>query len=341
MKYTNYRSFEKHLEESAPSHFTPIYMLIDKDPFSRKVATDKLIDLLLQDKTSRELCLKQFQGEELSLQALMSEIDSFAFFSQQRIFLIHNSEKITKPQLEKLEPYFSRLPKQTYLILSCNALSTTTNFYKKVEKAGVIVDIAEEKPWEKEKNLQGWLITEAASNQKSLDPQASLTLVKQIGLDKSLLQQELNKLICYIGERNTITMADITAISISLPLDTIWQLGESIFRKETMEALRISKAMLDEGSAFLSVLRQIRTQFQTELEVGCILAAGGHGEEISQRFPYMKGHILSRHMQMAQSYGVKKLKEGILQIDAAELKAKNSQVDPHLLNELLMVHLTT
>lgn len=341
MKYSNYRSFEKHLEEAAPHHFASLYTLIDKDSFSRKAALDKLLEILLTGIGNRELCLKQLQGESLSIQEFSSELNSLAFFSERRIFLIHNCEKISKSLIEKLEPYFNHLPRQTYLILSFSTLASNTNLYKKLEKQGIILDIAEEKPWEKEKSLQTWLIAEAATQRKSIDPQASQILIKQIGADKALLQQELNKLICYVGERDSITLKDISAISTGIPSDNIWQLGEAIFKKEASEALRISRGILEEGAALLSLLRQIRTQFQTELEVGCILARGGNGEDVSRRFPYMKGGILNRHLQMAQSYGVAKLKEGILQIDAAELKAKNSASDPQLLSELLMIRLTS
>jgi DNA polymerase-3 subunit delta len=341
MKYTNLRAFEKHLEESAPNHFTPLYMLLDKDSFSRKAASDKLIEALLKGEKKRELSQTQFQADEQSIHEILSELDSPGFFAQRRVILINQAEKLTKASLEKLDPYFAKLPPQTYLILSCNALSASTNFYKKIEKAGVILDIAEEKPWEKEKTLQSWVITEAANQKKTIDPQASLSLVKQIGTDKSLLLQELNKLICYVGDRPSISIQDVDAICISIPLENIWQLGEAIFKRDAASALRISKAMLDEGTPLLSLLRQIRNQFQTELEIGCILARGGSSEEITQQFPYMKGNILSRHIQTAQGYGIKKLKEGILLLDATELKAKNSLADLNLLNELLIVHLTS
>lgn len=339
MKYTNLRAFEKHLAEAAPNHFSSLYMLVDKDSFSRKSVAGKLLSSLLSSQKYPEHGQRLFNADENTVDEIVQELNSPGFFSEQRVILVNNAEKLTKGAVEKLEPYFTQPSLSTYLVLSCNSLSSATTFYKKVEKAGIILEIPEEKPWEKEKSMQAWAREQTALQNKQMDLQASQFLIKQIGTDTSLLQQELDKLVIYVGDKISIDMHDVAAICVSIPLETVWQLGEAIFKREAASALRISKALLEEGTPFLSLLRQIRNQFQTELEIGYILARGGSAEDVSKQFAYMKGTILTRHMQMAQSYGVKKLKEGLLLIDAAELKVKNSLADPNMLNELLIVKL--
>ena len=91
----------------------------------------------------------------------------------------------------------------------------------------------------------------------------------------------------------------------------------------------------------LSLLRQIRSQFQTDYQISCILAEGGGASEIAQNYPYMRGTILDKHIQTAKSYGKHKFKEGILALDETELKIKNSAADDNFLNELLILKLTS
>jgi|LakMenE01Jun11ns_1017448.scaffolds.fasta_scaffold9943071_2 DNA polymerase-3 subunit delta len=339
MKYTNLRAFEKHLEEASPLHFSSLYMILDKDPFSRKLIADKLISMILPEAKNRDLGRKIFEADKDSIDDILRELESPSFFSERRVIILNHAEKLSKASVEKLEPYFTHLPPSTYLVFSCSALSAVTNFYKKVEKAGVVLDIPEEKPWEKEKSLQSWMAAYSDLQNKSIDPQTCHYLTKQIGIDQALLQQELDKLICYIGEKSVISIQDAAAICISVPLETIWKLGEAIFKKDAPSAMRISKDILDEGTPFLAFLRQLRNQFQTELEIACILDRNGSPAEITEQFPYMKGNILSQHMQMARGYGLKKLKEGILFIDAAEFSAKKSVAETDIINELLITHL--
>ena len=55
----------------------------------------------------------------------------------------------------------------------------------------------------------------------------------------------------------------------------------------------------------------------------------------------MKGMILDRHIQNAQSYGMQRFKAGLLKIDEAELKFKSSAQSPDVLMETLIIKLAT
>lgn len=339
MKYSNLRAFEKHLIDASPSHLAPVYMILAKDPFVRRTAFAKLTDRLIADPKQRELALKVFDADQHHPAQIMEEFFSMGFFSKQKIIAIHNAEKLIKA-VDQFTPCFERPIQQTHVILCAPAVASNTNLYKRAEKAGVILELLEEKPWEKEKSMQEWVQIQASAQKKKLDAHTAQFLVKQMGTDQASLQQELEKLICYCGDRSEITIKDVSDICSSVNIETIWQLGEAIFQRNAATALKISKGMLEDGTAFLALLRQIRSQFETEFQIAAILAAGGQASDVTVLFPYMKGAILERHIQSAQRYGKQKLKEGLLLIDATELKTKNSIADADILNEWLIIKLT-
>ena len=269
------------------------------------------------------------------------ELQAFSLFSTRQIFAIMQGEKLKAKSKELLEKYFAKPNRSLYLILSAESLTTTTNFYKKAEKVGVILDLNQaEKPWEKEQRLVEWLKAYASSQGKKMDTPACQFLLQQLGTDQALLSQEIEKLVCYIGSRSEIVSKDISSICLSANLETGWQLGEAIFKKDSASALRISKALLRDGTVGIALLRQIRTQFQTEFQICSILASGGTAADVGSAFPYMKGNILNRHMQMAQGYGMDRFRQGLIQIDKTEVLAKNSSTDPELLVDLLLIKLT-
>jgi len=339
MKYTNQRAFEKHLQEASPQHLASVYMILSKEDFARKAATDHLLNVLLKEEKQRNLSVVTFDAQQVDLDAIVAELNARSFFSKRKVVLVSQAEKLIKSEHEKLDAFFSKPTPATTLVFTAPTVASNTNFFKKVEKAGIVLDIAEEKAWEKEKSLQSWAIHFAANAGKKLDPAAAQFLVKQTS-DQALLYQELEKLICYVGTKGEITQRDVSLLCSSTHVENIWQLGEALFKRDTATALRISKGMLDEGTAFLALLRQLRSQFQTDYQVSCILARGGTTQEISQQFPYMRDAILSKHIQTAKTYGKEKFKAGLLAIDETELKAKNSAADEDLLNELLITRLT-
>lgn len=341
MKYTNLRAFEKHIESAAPNHFSNLYLILSKDSYERKKACDHLTKMLIGKGNNPDLCLHIFDGEVHSIETILTELHSIGFFAKQRVIVVHNSDKLDKNATTKLENYFKSPSPSTYLVITAPTLNRATNFYKNGEKIGVMLDVPEEKPWEKEKSLQEWIHLEVGTKGKKIDPKACQCLLKQLGTDQNLLENELEKLCCYVGEREEITLRDIGAICSAVNIENGWQLGEAIFRKDVSSALRISKALLSDGTNLIALLRQIRSQFQTEYQISSLLSNGGTSQDVVQQFPYMKGQILERHLQMAQSYGMQKFKKGLLKIDETELSAKNSMQDPDFLAERLIITLTS
>lgn len=341
MKYDQMRPFEKHLEGAAPKHFSNLYLIISKDDGERKVATDTLLRFLLNGQSNRDLVLFTFDGDSSSTEEVLSELETVSFLTDKKVILIQNGDKLKKAAMEALQSYFSRPHRSHYLAITASAINRGSTFYKKAEKEGVILDVPEAKPWEKEKRCSDWIGQQAAALRKGISSQTCQYLVKQVGTDQLLLQQELNKLYCFVGDRPEITMHDVGTICVSVNMETVWQLGEALFRRDAAMALRIIQSQLASGVVFLVLLRQIRNQFQTEFQICSILASGGNPHDIAAEFPYMRGAILDRHIQMAQGYGMSRFKQAMLAIDQADINAKNSLIDTTLLAERLVIQLTS
>lgn len=339
MKYSHLGAFEKHLAGAAPIHFAPLYAILSKDDFNRRIAYEKLISHLLGNQASNPMSLSIYDDEKVNMDAVLHELNSGVFFSGKRVVVIHHAENFLKAATEKLLAYYERPNPSVYLVLTATSLSASTNFYKKSELIGVILEIPEEKAWEKEKSLKDWIEQKVASYGKQIEPSASQLLFKQIGTDQAILNQEIEKLVCYVGERSQLSTQDVYAVCIQMNVENVWQLGEAIFRRDPLVALRISLALLQEGTPLLMLLRQIRSQFQTDFQVCSILAQGGSGSEITKQFGYMRGQILDRHMQLSKNYGMQRFRKGMILIDEAELAAKNSATENSYLIERLITKL--
>lgn len=340
MKYDNLRAFEKHLEGAAPLHFSRHYLIMGKEEFECREAIDLVIKFLLPKENDREMALHVIDGAEAELNELMTDLHSQSMFVPTRVIWIQQADKLKKPIIEELEKYVSHIPRSQYLILSTTGIAKNTRFYKVAEKEGVVLEFAEVKPWEKEKKLTEWVGKQAAKVRKLISFQVCQALVKQVGTDAPTLNQELEKLFCYIGDRQEITLQDVANICTNHQVESIWQLGEALFRRDTATALKISHALLTDGQPLLPLLRQVRSQFNSEFHICTMLHQGKTGQDIQQEFPYMKGQILDRHIESARQYGLEAFRQGILAIDETEMRIKNSQIEEQLLAELLMIKLT-
>lgn len=337
MKYDNIRAFEKHLEGAK---FSPLYLILGSGHCERQEAIDLLLQALLPAPGQKELCLTQMDGSRVDEQELGNGLHSYSLFSKLKVIWIQQADKLKKAVQDNLVVYFNRPFPDQFLILSGESWQKNTTFYRTADKEGVILDFADLKPWEKEKYLIEWVNKKGAAERKIIHYPVCQFLVKRVGQDMSSLSQEIEKLVCYVGEKKEITQHDVESVCHNQSTETIWQLGESIFRRDPAAALPIAHSLLTEGEPLLVLLRQIRSQFQTEFQISLLLAQGKPPQDISSEFPYLKGQILERHIRQAREYGMDSLKRGLLALDEAELKAKNSDRDDKWIMELLIVRLT-
>lgn len=344
VKYNNFKSLEQHLEAtstSSPSKLSPLYLILGKDSFENKEIVQYLVGVLLPNSEMREFGLNIFDGVQLEETKLCEVLYTGSFFAKTQVVWIQQAEKLKKSTVESIEKYLNHPSPSLFLILSAGAWHKNTTFYKTVENIGVILDLAEMKPWEKEKRLVEWVNKKAAFERKIVPYPVALFLVKRTGLEWALLAQEFEKLMCYCCDKKEITREDVEAICPNQHIDSIWELGEAIFRRDSAAALLKSGAILMDGQPLLPLLRQIRSQFQTEYQISLLLEQGKQPQEITQAFPYMKGKILENHLQQARNYGVKAFKKGLLAIETAEMRIKNSSIEEKVILELLINHLTT
>lgn len=334
MKYDNIRLLESHLNEPNPSH-APFYFIIGKESHELQEA----VQLLLKKLSSNSLAISTFDASQLNESQLLNELESGSFFVDQRVIWIQQADKLKKTMQEHLEKYFLRPISSLYLIFSASTYGKQQQLYQVADQKGIILELPEIKPWEKEKKATEWVSKQATNERKTMSYQACQLLVKQIGIDYSLLSQEMEKLFNYCEEKKEISIQDVQAICSVLHCDSVFQLGEFIFKRETAKALQALQTLLMDGQVALPLLRQIRSQFQTTYQVALFIDQKKSAQEITKEFPYMKGQILDRQIQQAGAWSLQALCKGIIAIDKTEYQLKNSLANPHLLIELLIIQL--
>jgi len=334
MKFGNSRAFVKHLKEAAPDHFASVYLLITEDEYERQKLAKELCNSLLSGCPLDEHHLKRLDGSSHSVKELMQELGSFNFFAKKRVVLFENAQELKKEEASTLESYYAHPDPTVFLVLLSKGVNRATRFYKQTEKTGVILDIEAEKPWEKEATLTESVSTWFKNEGKKTTPGVAQALVKSVNNDQSMLFQEMEKILCFVGEREEVTFEDLNVIGSGQTAHTAWQLGDAIFSRKGREALEISNQLLNDGEQIMSLLRALRSQFQTRL-----LGATSPPEEVQSRYPYLRGQMLQKQIQQARQYGENSCRQGLLMIDEAELLAKNSGLPSQTILEKLIIQL--
>lgn len=331
MKYSTADALKKHLAAAAPDHLSPLYVVLGKDDFLRKEGVEVLKKTL---GSAAETIL--VEGTKCSSSDLSDLFESFSMFSPKRLVIVQDAQMLDKACQEAVLAVLARPNPKLFIVLEAVAIRANTQFYKALEKSGVVLQFPEEKPWEKEKRALSRVMEQFAKEAKRVTPDAAQLIIRTAGTDSSTLFQEVEKIILFVGEREEVGCEDVRAMVNNTAEQDIFQLRDALFSGRGADAFAIARKLLADPRLLLPVLRQLRTQVQMFAQM---LAHRGDISGIQQLYPWMRGTIFSRNWEVAKRLGIYKCREALLAIDGAEIKGKNSDMDPCLLFDLVIARI--
>ncbi len=282
--------------------------------------------------------IKSIDSESFNLDSFSQDVETLPFLSQKVALFLLRIEQLDKRAIDRISSYVEKPNDWTLLVLAGEGLNASSKLYKVCEKKGLLFHFKEKKPWDLEKELIDWLRNVAAKEGATLGSEAAKALIDHLGSDRALLISEIQKLICYIGNRSEITLSDIAAISCRVHKETLFQLGSAVLSKDLRKALAIMKILLEEEIPIYSLIPSLRVCFQQNLEILSYYKQGGY-PCVTASFPYLQGKFLEKKVQIAALFGEPALKKGLISITAMDLKSKNLKVSPQLLLERLLIQL--
>ena len=171
---------------------------------------------------------------------------------------------------------------------------------------------------------------------KHLSGDAVEHLLENVGLNLPGLEQEVEKLITYAGERREITLQDVHTLCAAQKSSTFWQMAEAIVWRDapskTDEALDLS--------GLLPLMAQLRTQLQHGLSLSVLLEKRTPPGEIAHYFPGVKPAALDKMLPICRARQSPFFKRALDLLFDIELMAKNSSFDPPLILDLFLTKIT-
>jgi DNA polymerase-3 subunit delta len=307
------------LKEAFPEHLSPIYLIVTPCSFERRQIAQKIFSLIAKKQLSY---LHVFDVQTTPVDQILGNLNTLSLFEEKEVVFFDGIEGL-KP-LTSLIHYVSHPHHTSFLILGASSIKPLADLYHKGKKEMVVLDLSEEKPWEKERRLHEWLVQEAKAQGKHLPSQVAVFLIEKVGSDMASLNQELEKLLCFAGDRPQISLSDAEAITFSLPHVNSWQLAEKvIWNKDT----RFVHDKLGDLSFFLLFIGQLRYHLQVGYKIAAFLAKQVPRSEIAHALSQLRPQVLDKYLSIVQEKKTAYFHQGLLALYEMELAAKSSSLN--------------
>ena len=291
-------------------------------------------DFLIQEKIGElksqisdlALNLHVIEAEEPDLEKIVTALHSTSLLGGKRLVIIKEID--LKDQVwNKLIPYLKDVSTDTQVVFWAKKADKCTKLYKFCQP----YEFKTFADWESDQ-VVAWIRRRVTVFNKNIEQQAAVELQQICGLRLRKLASEIDKLVTYIGDRQSITTHDVQTLASPGEI-SVFALTNALAAKNAKEALKSFEILYQNKTDLFRLLSLITAQYRIML--GC--RSSGNATQVAQILkanPYFVKRCLESSSRFSEAELSNNLKL-LLQTDLM-LKSGQSQLTTF---ELLLANL--
>jgi len=157
-------------------------------------------------------------------------------------------------------------PKGNTLFVTTDIVDKRKSLYKALSKKGLVVDCSVPKGGRKtDKEAQESVLADQMKeildrNEKTIDPDAFHAIRDLTGFDLRVFNQNIEKIVDFVGEKRTISVEDVDAVLSRTKVDPIYELTNAVAERDLHKSLFHVKSLLSDNYYPLQILAAMINQ---------------------------------------------------------------------------------
>jgi DNA polymerase III delta subunit len=310
----------------------PCYFFYGEEPFHAHEFIER-IKKILRDKDGEDIHVEKFRLEEHSWPEIIDLARTVPFFTSRQLITVEIPEtreaNLSAAEKNLLNEYFQTCSAQTVMVIV---------FSGKVKKSSPLVKyfaslppsscVLEEMKLLKEWELLPWIKKTFQEYGKMLTNDASRRFAEIAGNDLGRIQNEIEKIVTYVGEKKKIELDDINQISGWVKSFVEWEISENLENGDYEKSLFVLDQLLNkEGIAPLKILG-VYSRFFSNLLLAKLLLSEKKKDRKSI-FRELKPQILEKYgaLYTRKFNGFFSMVDGLSLVDLNRFITKLEEID--------------
>jgi DNA polymerase-3 subunit delta len=233
-------SIEDVQAELKKKNFKPVYFFSGEEDF----LIEETVKLLIQealDEAAKSFNYDVFHGSEVDVRRVIAIASSYPMMTERRVIVLREVEKLLDKEL--LLTYLEHPSSTTCFVVIAVKPDFRQTFYKKLKEKSFAV---ESTPM-KEDVIPGWIVKRLKRYEKKISLEAAETILALVGTSLREIQNEIEKLLMFVGDKQTIELDDVRSVVGVSRQYNVFELQNAIAHKDLKRALDIMEHMLEAG----------------------------------------------------------------------------------------------
>lgn len=265
--------------------------------------------------------LDTFYGGEVEIEDLGAALETLPMMGQKRLVILKDAHLLKAAQLEKIADYVSVPIDTTIFVAVFESVDQRKKIFKDLFKKMTVIEF----PEVSDRFIPSWIDRIAKAYGKTIAPPVANALQNLVGNRLIDLNNEINKLSLFIGEKKEIENQDIEAVVSKYRMDSVFELTNAIAAKQTEKALKIQKYLLDQGESEVGILAMVTRHMRILLLTQEALQKRMNGPALSS-YVGVPPYFVSQYVQNSKDWPYNKLTKAYQKLLETDRNLKSSSV---------------
>ena len=319
------------LKEIKSGKIDSLYHFTGEEDFLKEETWRKISSILVPEDL-KSFNLDLLHGSETTAVEIINKASTSPINSEKRLVVVFDVHKLSPFYKDVLLSYLPKLPHSTCLILISPKLTSKAKFYSTLDKLATTVDF----PRLYDNKIPTWIEAKVRESGKKIERKALQILHNYVGNNLSDLANEIEKLVRYAGDRESINSSDVESVVGLSKTYNIFQLNDAIGEKDCKKGLEILKNLFLIGEKPGTVIYRLTEHFERLIKAKSFLPQKGESlSSILKVHPY----FVQKYPRQAENFRQEELEGGLVLLYQTDVGLKSSLMPDKILMELLVYNL--
>jgi DNA polymerase-3 subunit delta len=334
-KRSEFLSYDDFVSETSGTKIGPLYLFIGKEDFLVDECVNRIIAALVPSEM-RGFNLDVMYGSKSEAKEVVAHASSYPMMGERRVVIVKEFEKLVAGEAAKeaVENYVQHLLPSTCLVLVSGEPDFRKRPFTDLKKSATIISCDQLY----DNQVPAWIEARVHAKQKEASPEACRMLQAYVGNSLRALDNEIDKLLIYTGDRKEITGEDIAAVVGASKGFTVFDLQNCIGKKDAKGALTVLARMMEAGESPQLIIIMLTRFLTTLLKIGELKQRRIPDSQFATELkisPYFLKQYLEYHANFSPSH----IENGFRALLFADATLKSTTSDTRIIMDILVFSL--
>ncbi|MCB0378987.1 MAG: DNA polymerase III subunit delta [Bdellovibrionales bacterium] len=302
---------------------TVVYISGDEEFFVEEAVS--YIKQQMLDEASRDFNFDLFYGRETEISKVHDVVETLPMMAQTRLVILRRAHDLRDQDWKVLLPAIEKPVPSTFFVMTGNKLDGRKSIIKQVTSHLASFHFA--KPYDNE--FPKWVQYICKKFGLTIENDAVQLLMQIVGPNLLEMQNEIQKLGQYIGERNDIRAGDVMTVASRIKLQSVFDLTKAIGQNDRARALMCLAQLLESGQNEVGIMSMIHRHIRLLRQTKMGEQQGFSGRQLSS-FAGVPHFFLNEYSHQARLWSERKIERTYKVLCDTDRALKSSPVSSHI-----------